>query len=121
MTTIKVLPEGCLSNTSAKVCGDPAEFMDALASFISKHGVVEKRAPFSIRAKISWTFAVRVKCKLFIESGNIYMEMTRRSGDGFAFLYLWRMVDAAVGQINKGDAPRSENESVDPFTITHGL
>ena len=60
MTTIKVLPEGCLSNTSAKVCGDPAEFMDALASFISKHGVVEKRTPFSIRAKISWTFAVRV-------------------------------------------------------------
>ena len=90
MTTIKVLPEGCLSNTSAKVCcGDPAEFMDALALFISKHGVVEKRKPFSIRAKILWTFAVRVKCKLFIESGNVYMEMTRRSGDGLAFLFLW--------------------------------
>ena len=119
MTTIKVLPEGCLSNTSAKVSGDPAEFMDALALFISKHGVVEKRKPFSIRAKILWTFAVRVKCKLFIESGNVYMEMMRRSGDGLAFLYLWRMMDAAVGQINNGDVP--ENDSVDPFTITHGL
>ena len=119
MTTIKVLPEGCLSNTSAKVCGDPAEFMDALASFISKHGVVEKRKPFSIRAKILWTFAVRVKCKLFIESGNVYMEMTRRSGDGLAFLYLWRMVDVAVAQINNGDVP--ENDSVDPFSITYGV
>ena len=118
-TTIKVLPVGCLATTSAPVCGDPAEFMDALASFISKHGVVEKRKPFSIRAKISWTFEVRVKCKLFLENGQMYMEMMRRSGDGLAFFYLWRMVDAAVGRINKGEAPRSENESDDPFTRLH--
>ena len=116
MTTIKVLPEGCLANTSARVCGDPGKFMEALALFISKHGVVEKRKPFSIRAKILWTFAVRVKCKLLIESGNVYVETTRRSGDGLAFLYLWRTVEAAVGQINKGDAP--ENDSVDPFTVS---
>ena len=120
MTTITVLPEGCLSNTSAKVCcGDPAELMDALALFISKHGVVEKRKPFSIRAKILWTFAVRVKCELFIESGNVYMETTRRSGDGLAFLFLWRMVDVAVAQINNGDVP--DNDSVDPFSITYGV
>jgi hypothetical protein len=119
MTTIKVLPEGCLTNTSAKVCGDPAEFMGALALFISKHGVVEKRKPFSFRAKILWTFAVRVKCKLFIESGEMYMEMTRRNGDGLAFLYLWRMVDAAVGKLNNGDVP--ESDVVDPFTLTYGL
>ena len=93
--------------------------MDALALFISKHGLVEKRKPFSIRAKILWTFAVRVKCKLFTESGNVYMEMTLRSGDGLAFLYLWRMVETAVGQINNGDVP--ESDSVDPFTTTHGL
>ena len=117
MTTIKVLPEGCLANTSARVCGDPEKFMEALALFISKHGVVEKRKPFSIRAKILWTFAVRMKCKLFIESGNVYVETTRRSGDGLAFLYLWRRVEAAVGQINKGDAP--ENDSVDPLTVPH--
>ena len=119
MTTIKVLPEGCLANTSARVCGDPEKFMEALALFISKHGVVEKRKPFSIRAKILSTFAVRVKCKLFIESGNVYVDTTRRSGDGLAFLYLWRMVDAAVGQINNGDVP--ENDSVDPFSITYGV
>ena len=120
MTTIKVLPEGCLSNMSAKVCGDPAEFMDALASFISKRGVVEKRKPFSIRAKILWTFAVRVKCKLFIESGNVYMEMSRRNGDGLAFLFLWRMVDVAVAQINNGDVPDNDSD-IDPFSTTYGV
>ena len=56
---------------------------------------------------------------MFIESGNVYMEMTRRSGDGLAFLYLWRMVDAAVGQINNGDVP--ENDSVDLFSTTYGV
>ena len=109
-TTIKVLPVGCLATTSAPVCGDPVEFMDALASFINKRSVVEKRKPFPIRAKLSMTFAVRVECKLFIDNAYIYMEMMRRNGDGLALLYLWRMVGADVGQINNGDVPESQNE-----------
>ena len=105
MTTIKVLAPAFLSVTSMQVFGIPEDVMDETARFLEEFGgVIIKQRPFAIRARIVSVHDLTVvKCRLYLVSGRVFLDMTRRRGDVVLFVSIWRALKAALQKFSTPD------------------
>jgi len=111
MTTIKVLPSAFLSVTSMQVFGIPEDVMEETARFLEEFGgVIIKQRPFAIRARIVSVHDLTVvKCRLYLVSGRVFLDMTRRRGDVVLFVSIWRALKAALRKFST--TPDDMNEA----------
>ncbi len=97
MTSPKCLPARYRAITSLPVSGKPQDIMDVTRKCLEDTGTILELNPYSIKARIaSLTSEVTVKSCLIVDGDDMFLETTRRRGDGVLFVDVWLAVEAAL-------------------------
>ena len=120
MTSPKCFPAPYRAITSLPVCGNPEDIMNVTEKCLEDMGTILVRNPYTIRARVvSLTEEVTVKSRLIIDGDDLFLETTRRRGDGVLFVDVWLAVEAALrdfrpppsnwpeAEINDSDMPEA--------------
>ena len=97
MTSPKFLPSRFRAITSLPVRGKPEDIMDATEKCLEDMGTIIERNPYTIRARVvSMIEEVTVKSRLIVDGDDMFVETTRRRGDGVLFVDVWLAIEAAL-------------------------
>ncbi len=91
------LPARYRAITSLPVRGKPQDIMGVTEKCLEDMGTILELNPYSIKARIaSLTSEVTVKSRLIVDGDDMFLETTRRRGDGVLFVDVWLAVEAAL-------------------------
>jgi hypothetical protein len=98
------IPAYALAPTSMRICGEPAQIIDAIERFYGGLGVVEKRKHFSVLATFDhpdgqWC---RLRSKLYFDQKGLILETMRRLGDSFLAALLYRFLTESLRNWSAG-------------------
>ncbi len=79
--------------------------MNATEKCLEDMGTILVRNPYTIRARVvSLTEEVTVKSRLIIDGDDLFLETTRRRGDGVLFVDVWLAIEAALREFRPSHA-----------------
>ena len=106
MSSIKTLPDNCRGGSSLPLRGPASEMMGVLRACFADIGVVLKSRPYSITAKV-WASdgqtEVVCKSRVYNDSEGMFLDMTRRGGDGLLFVHVFWEIQEALARFRLDD------------------
>jgi len=111
MASPKCLPARYRAITSLPVRGKPQDIMGVTRKCLEDTGTILELNPYSIKARVaSLTEEVTVKSRLIVDGDDMFLETTRRRGDGVLFVDVWLAVEAALRDFRPPHAEAPEAE-----------
>ena len=87
MAEIKALPDGCRGPCVLPMEQSAERVMEATRSCLQDTGVLLKIKPFSVTARIRHgPLDVVIKARVYRDTQGIFLDLTRRRGDGLLFV-----------------------------------
>ena len=97
MAAVKDMPVEFTKVTSLAVMGDPEAILATAAELLANRGQILKQKAFAVTARILTNGAsVVIKCRVYKDKSNLFLEATRRNGDSVLFCKVWQEVREAL-------------------------
>ena len=97
MSAIKDMPVELIKVTSLAVMGDPEAILATAAEVLAGRGHILKQKAFAVTARIvTKDSSVIIKCRIYKDKSNLFLEATRRNGDSVLFCKVWQELQEAL-------------------------